>query len=320
MKTGSVSPFRIAMKTILPFAFAAAILPLHGQVAILDPAAEKLVAPEAKVEKLAGGFKFTEGPVWLPDRKILVFSDIPAAKLIQWTESGGIADFRPSEQANGNTLDSQGRLISCQHAARNIVRAEPDGTVKVLIDRHQGKKFNSPNDAAVKSDGTIWFTDPPYGLPAGQAKEQDGNWIYRFDPAKGGVTIVNKDFDMPNGIAFSPDEKRLYIADSGKGQRVGAFDVRADGTLGPAVWWADGGSDGMRVDEKGNLYTTANDGVRIYNPEGKRLATIACPEQPANCAFGGDDFKSLFITARTGLYRIKLAVAGNRLGKTAPSK
>ncbi|MBN8456528.1 MAG: SMP-30/gluconolactonase/LRE family protein [Verrucomicrobia bacterium] len=308
------------MKTILPFAFVAAILPLHGQVTLLDSAAEKLVAPDAKVEKLAGGFKFTEGPVWLPDRKILVFSDIPASKLMQWSESGGIADFRPSEQANGNTLDNQGRLISCQHAARNIVRAEPDGTVKVLLDRYQGKRFNSPNDAAVKRDGTIWFTDPPYGLPSGQAKEQEGNRVYRFDPAKGSVTIVNKDFDMPNGIAFSPDEKRLYIADSGKGQRVGAFDVRADGTLGPAVWWAEGGSDGMRVDEKGNLYTTAGDGVRIYSPEGKHLANIACPEQPANCAFGGDDFKSLFITARTGLYRIKLGVAGNRLGKTTPSK
>ena len=299
---------RTALSSLL-----AAALPLHAQVTLVDPSAGALVAADAKVEKLAGGLKFTEGPVWLADRKILVFSDIPASKLMQWSESGGVADFRASESANGNTLDGKGRLITCQHGARNLVRTEADGSLTVLADRHDGKRFNSPNDAAVKSDGTIWFTDPPYGLTKDQTKEQAGNWVFRYDPATKATTIISRDFDMPNGIAFSPDEKRLYIADSGKGQRVGAFEVKADGTLGPAIWWAEGGSDGMRVDEKGNLYTTAGDGVRIYNPDGKRLATITCPEQPANCAFGGDDFKTLFITARTGLYRVKLKVAGNRL-------
>ncbi len=298
---------RTALSSLL-----AAALPLHAQVTLVDPSAGALVAADAKVEKLAGGLKFTEGPVWLADRKILVFSDIPASKLMQWSESGGVADFRASESANGNTLDGKGRLITCQHGARNLVRTEADGSLTVLADRHDGKRFNSPNDAAVKSDGTIWFTDPPYGLTKDQTKEQAGNWVFRYDPATKATTIISRDFDMPNGIAFSPDEKRLYIADSGKGQRVGAFEVKADGTLGPAIWWAEGGSDGMRVDEKGNLYTTAGDGVRIYNPDGKRLATITCPEQPANCAFGGDDFKTLFITARTGLYRVKLKVAGNR--------
>ncbi len=301
------------MKTLALACLCCAVFPLHAQVTITDPAALSLVAADAKVEKLAGGLKFTEGPVWLPDRKILVFSDIPAAALMQWSEAGGVAKFRPSENANGNTLDAAGRLITCQHSARNIVRTEKDGTLTVLVDRHEGKRFNSPNDVAVKSDGTLWFTDPPYGLPKGQAKELEGNWVYRFDPATKRTTVVCKDFDMPNGIAFSPDEARLYIADSGKGQRVGAFEVKPDGTLGTALWWAEGGSDGMRVDGKGNLYTTAADGVRIYNPDGKRLATIAIPEQPANCAFGGEDFKTLFITARTGLYRVRLNVAGARL-------
>ena len=301
------------MKNNALFLILAAVLPLHAQVKIEDPAAGALVAADAKMEKLAGNLQFTEGPVWLPVRQILVFSDIPAAKLMQWSEGKGVTEFRPSEQANGNTLDAAGRLITCQHGGRNVVRTEPDGTLTVLVDSHLGKKLNSPNDVAVKSDGTLWITDPPYGLPQDQQKEQDGNWVYRFDPATKKMTIVSRDFDMPNGIAFSPDEKRLYIADSGKGQRVGAFDVKPDGTLSAAVWWAAGGSDGMRVDVKGNLYTTAGDGVRIYSPEGKRLATIACAEQPANCAFGGEDFKTLFVTARTGLYRVKLKVAGNRL-------
>jgi gluconolactonase len=301
------------MKTTALSLILAAVLPLHAQVKIEDPAAAALVAADAKMEKLAGDLKFTEGPVWLPAKQILVFSDIPAAKLMQWSEGKGVTEFRPSENSNGNTLDAAGRLITCQHSGRNVVRTEPDGTLTVLVDRHNGKKLNSPNDVAVKSDGTLWFTDPPYGLPKDQPKEQDGNWVYRFDPATKKMTIVSKDLDMPNGIAFSPDEKRLYIADSGKGQRVGAFDVKPDGTLSAAVWWAAGGSDGLRVDVKGNLYTTAGDGVRIYSPEGKRLATIACAEQPANCAFGGEDFKTLFVTARTGLYRVKLKVAGNRL-------
>ena len=289
-----------------------AVLPLHAQVKIEDPSAEALVAADAKVEKLAGDLKFTEGPVWLPEKKMLVFSDIPAAKLMQWTAAKGLAEFRASENANGNTLDNEGRLVTCQHSGRNLVRTEKDGKITVLVDGHDGKKLNSPNDAVVKRDGTVWFTDPPYGVPKDQQKEQDGNWVYRFDPATKKTSIVCRDFDMPNGLAFSPDEQRLYIADSGKGQRVGAFDVKPDGTLSAAVWWAAGGSDGLRVDAKGNIYTTAGDGVRIYSPEGKRLATIAIPEHPANCAFGGDDFQTLFVTARTGLYCVKLKVAGNR--------
>ena len=292
-----------------------AALPVFAQVKIDDQAAASLIAPDAKVEKLAGNFQFTEGPVWMPETKTLIFSDIPAAKLMQWTAEKGVSEYRVSENANGNTRDTEGRLVTCQHTGRNLVRTEADGKVTVLVDSHGGKKLNSPNDAVVKSDGTVWFTDPPYGVPKGQSREQEGNWVYRFDPATKQTTVVSRDFDMPNGLAFSPDEKRLYIADSGKGQRVAAFDVKPDGTLSTAVWSAQGGSDGLRVDVKGNIYTTARDGVRIYNPEGKQLATIAVPEAPANCAFGGADFQTLFITARTGLYSVKLKVAGNPVGK-----
>ncbi len=286
--------------------------PANPVLKVLDPAASALVAADVTVEKLGGGLGFTEGPVWLPAEKALVFADIPAARLMRWTEAGGVEEYSPRANPNGSALDARGLLLTCQHGDRNIVRREPDGTLSVIADRHEGKRFNSPNDVVVKSDGSLWFTDPTYGLTKDSVKELEGNWVFRLDPASGKTTVVNRGFDMPNGIAFSPDEKQLYISDTGRPQRVGAFPVREDGTLGPALWWAQGGSDGMKVDEKGNLYTTAGDGLRIYSSAGKHLATIAVPEQPANCAFGGDDFKTLFITARSGLYRVKLLVAGNR--------
>ena len=300
---------RFFFSSIAAAAFAAAQVSAQVTVDIPDAAAA-LVAADAKVEKLGGDMKFVEGPVWIAEKKILVFSDIPASKLLQWAEGKGITEFRTSENANGNTLDREGRLLSAQHSGRNIVRTAADGTISVVVDKYEDRKFNSPNDLAVRKDGTIWFTDPPYGVPKGQQKEQDGNFVYRLDEKSGAVTIVSSEFDMPNGICFSPDHARIYIADSGSKQRVGAFEVKADGTLSKALWWSEGGADGIRCDEKGNLYTTAKDGVRIYSPEGKKIATIACPEHPANCAFGGEDGKTLFITARTGLYAVKLKVAG----------
>lgn len=286
-----------------------------GQVKIEDPMAEKIVDPAAKIEKLAGDMKFLEGPVWIPAKKALVFSDIPNSVLMIWTQADGVKEYRKTEASNGNTLDAEGNILSCQHSGRNVVREAKDGSISVVVDSHDGKKFNSPNDLALKSDGSIWFTDPPYGLPKGQAKEQEGNWVYRLDPKTKKTTIVNKEFDMPNGIVFSPDESRLYIADSGKPGRVGAFEVKSDGTLSPALWWAEGGSDGIRVDVEGNLYTTAGDGVRIYSPEGKRLATITLPEVPANLEFGGEDRKTLFVTARKSLYSLPMKVAGAVLKK-----
>lgn len=279
-----------------------------AQVKIDDPAAESLVDPAAKVEKLAGDMKFIEGPVWIGEKSTLVFSDIPNSVLMQWSKEGGLKEYRKCEASNGNTRDAAGRIVTCQHSGRNLVREEKDGSITVVVASFDGKKFNSPNDLAIRSDGTIWFTDPPYGLAKDAAKEVEGNFVYRFDPSTRKVTIVNKEFNMPNGIAFSPDEQRLYIADSGAPGRVGAFPVKADGTLGPATWWAEGGADGIRTDARGNLYTTASDGVRIYSAEGKKLATIPVPEGPANLTFGGADGKTLFITARTSLYSVPVKV------------
>jgi gluconolactonase len=280
---------------------------------------ESFIAPGEQVKKLAGDMKFTEGPAWIPATKTLVFSDIPNGKLMQWREGDGLSVYRPSEQANGNILDLQGRLISCQHAARNLVRTESDGSITLLADKVDGKRFNSPNDVAIRSDGTLWFTDPPWGLQG--PAEIPGHWVFKFDPATGKVEPIVKDLAMPNGINFSPDESRIYIADTGGHTRhpdptfhklpagVHCYEVSKDGQLGRKLFMIKEGSDGMTVDVQGNLYTT-HGGVNIYNADGKLLEKIAVPEGPANVTFGGDDYKTLFITARTSLYSVRMKNAG----------
>lgn len=291
---------------LLLFALAAS---LPAQITYHAEKGRQLVTPDAAIERLHTGMKFVEGPVWLPRENALVFSDIPNGKLMRWTEAGGCVVWRDSEQSNGNTLDLQGRLLSAQHRGRNVVRWRDDGATEVLTADCGGKSYNSPNDLAVRKDGTIWFTDPTYGL-RGRTKEADGNFVYRLDPDTGAVTVVHRGFAMPNGICFSPGHDRVYIADSGKGQRVGAFPIGADGTLGRPLFWLQGGADGIRCDARGNLYTTARDGVRIYSDKGDRLVTVRFPEKPANCAFGGADGRQLFVTARTSLYRLPLRVRG----------
>jgi gluconolactonase len=238
---------------------------------------------------------------------------------MQWKEGDGLSVFRASEQSNGNILDLEGRLISCQHAGRNLVRTEPDGKVTVLADKVDGKRFNSPNDVAVRSDGTLWFTDPPWGL-TGPA-EIPGHWVFKLDPGTGKVEPVVKDLAMPNGINFSPDESRIYVADTGGNPRhpnpefhklpagIHCYEVSKDGKLGKKLFKIERGSDGMTLDVKGNLYTT--DGkVRVYDADGKKLEEIDVPEGPANVTFGGDDYKTLFITARTSLYSLRMKNAG----------
>lgn len=280
---------------------------------------ESLVAEGAKVEKLASGMKFTEGPAWIPAKKTLVFSDIPNSKLMQWRAGEGLSVFRESEQANGNILDLEGRLISCQHAGRNLVRTEADGKLTVLADKIDGMRLNSPNDVAVKSDGTLWFTDPPWGLMG--KGEIPGHWVFKLDPKSGRIEAVVKDLAMPNGINFSPDESRLYIADTGGNARhpnpdfhklpagIHCYEVGKDGKLGKKLFVIEHGSDGMAVDVKGNLYTTHGK-VSIHNPDGKLLETIDVPEGPANVCFGGEDMKTLFITARTSLYSVRVKNPG----------
>ena len=251
--------------------------------------------------------------MWLPEKGILVFSDIPNSKLMQWDSDGGLKEFRQSKNSNGNLLDLEGRLLTCQHSGRNVVRTERDGAIKVLVDSFEGKKLNSPNDIAVRSDGTLWFTDPSYGL-RGKAGELDGKWVYRFDPKTKALSVVTRKFDMPNGIVFSPDEKRLYISGTGKFGKILAFEVSAEGgALGEVAFELDVRSDGMCVDAKGNLYTTTGKGVQVFNPEGKEVGVIDVPEQPANVCFGGADYKTLFITARTSLYAVDLSIAGHRV-------
>jgi gluconolactonase len=276
-----------------------------------DPAGKQLVDADVAIRGLATGMGFVEGPVWLADEAMLVFSDIPRQRLMGYSEAKGLCEVATTEGANGNTLDLEGRLISCQHGARNVVRRERDGTLTVLADRFEGRRLNSPNDVGVRGDGSVWFTDPDYGL-AGREAEQAGRFVYRIDPKTREVTVVLRDFDRPNGLCFSPDGGTLYIADSGKGQRVGAFPVLKGGRLGEPSWIV-GGSDGMRCDEKGNLWTTAKDGVRAYSKTGQHLVTIALPEQPANLAFGEADRRTLFVTARTSLYALRVHVPGLRV-------
>ena len=276
---------------------------------------QKVVAPGAKLERLATGMKFTEGPVWLKaDGGCLVFSDIPSDELKKWSVKDGLTIFRkPSFNANGNTGDRRGRLISCEHTGRRVSRLESNGSWQTVVEQCGGRKFNSPNDAVVKSDGTIWFTDPPYGLPGGATKEQDGNYVFRFDPKTKATTVVIKDCDMPNGLCFSPDEKKLYVADSGKPHHIRVFDVQKDGTLsGGAVFGVidQGVPDGIRCDAKGRVFSSAGDGVHIFAPDGKLIGKIPVPETPANLCFGGAGGKTLFITAQTSLYSIQLLTHG----------
>ncbi|HZO88361.1 MAG TPA: SMP-30/gluconolactonase/LRE family protein [Chthonomonadaceae bacterium] len=280
-----------------------------------EPSWSDIMPEGAQLEKVAGGFQFVEGPIWT-HRGTLIFSDIPADTLYEWKGSAPPDVFRkPSHNTNGNTLDRQGRLISCEHTSRRVTRTEPNGAVTVLADRYEGKRLNSPNDVVVKSNGDIYFTDPPYGIKPEQ-EELGFYGVYRLTP-HGKLTLLVRDFVRPNGLAFSPDEKRLYIDDSER-QHIRVFDVRPDGTLANGRVFADmhgdkpGVPDGMRVDSRGNVYCTGSGGVQVFAPSGKRLGVIAVPEVAANCAWGDSDAKTLYITASTGLYRIHLKIAGAR--------
>ncbi len=268
-------------------------------------------------EKVASGFQFTEGPVWHPEG-FLIFSDIPPNRIVKWTAPDKTETFRqPSGNSNGLTFDRQRRLIACEHGNRRVSRTEPDGKVVTVVDKYEGKRLNSPNDIAIKSDGSIYFTDPPYGIQQDQ-KELGFNGVFRISP-DGKLTLLAADFERPNGLAFSPDEKVLYVADTARGH-VRAFDVQPDGTLTSGREFVKvPGPDGMKVDTKGNLYVTST-GVAIFDPKGNKIGEIKLPERPANCCFGDKDNKTLFVTARTSLYRVRLKVAGIKVGPAALEK
>ena len=277
----------------------------------------KLVPQDAELERVAGGFKFTEGPVWRDG--YLLFSDIPNNRTVRWQEShegNSVSTYRtPSGNANGLTLDREGRLISCEHSARRVSRQEADGSYTVLADSYHGTQLNSPNDVVVRSDGAIYFTDPPYGVEdLGLEPDLDFRGVFMIT-TDGALHLLVDDFDRPNGLAFSPDEKTLYIDDSRR-RHVRAFTVSADGALADSRLWTDmnspdaGSPDGMKVDRNGNVYCTGPGGVWVMNPAGHVLGRIIGDEQPANLAWGDDDWSTLYVTARTSLYRIRLNTTG----------
>lgn len=290
-----------------------------------DKRFRSLTVPIAKVERLYEGCRWAEGPVWFGDGNYLVWSDVAENRMLRWVPGLGVGVFRAhSNNSNGNTRDGQGRLVTCEHLTRRVTRTEADGRISVIADKYNGKRLNSPNDVVVKSDGSIWFTDPSYGIMSdyeGQKSdpEQDGCHVYRVDGQTGAVTIAANDFVKPNGLAFSPDEKILYIADSGRSHdengphHIRAFDVAPDGKLSKSRVFAvieHGVPDGFRVDAEGNVWTSAQDGVLCYSAAGDLLGRIKLPEMVANLVFGGEKRNRLFITATSSLYAVYVGVCG----------
>src|SRR5436190_2365323 len=298
-------------------------LKLTSSFEVTDPRFHELALPYVHVEKLYTGCRWAEGPAWFAAGRYLVWSDIPNDRMLRWDETdGSVSVFRqPSQHSNGHTVDLMGRLVSCEHQSRCVSRTEFDGRRTVLADRYEGKRFNSPNDVVVKSDGSVWFSDPSYGIDShyeGDAapSEIGVRNVYRVDPATGRVSIVASDFVQPNGLAFSPDESLLYIADTGLTHQVDGphhirrFKVSADGgsISGGVVFSVCPGGlyDGFRVDMHGNVWTSAGDGVRCLAPDGSLLGRILIPEPVANVCFGGPKLNRLFICGTTSLYSVYL--------------
>ncbi|MBB4184709.1 SMP-30/gluconolactonase/LRE family protein [Sinorhizobium terangae] len=283
-----------------------------------------LIVGSAALEELYRGCRWAEGPVWFSDLNCLIWSDIPNDRMMRWSPEGHASVFRsPSNYVNGNTRDLQGRLISCEHGGRRVTRTEYDGRITVLADSYLGKRLNSPNDVVVRSDGSIWFTDPTYGIISDYEghkaePEQETRNVYRIDPVSGAIVAVVTDFIQPNGLAFSPDEKRLYIADSGSAEHevpshIRVFDVAGDGTLGNGSYFCSidsGNPDGFRFDVVGNLWCSAADGVHCFAPDGKLLGKILVPQTVSNLTFGGPKKNRLFITATQSLYSIYVKTNG----------
>ncbi|MGX7706890.1 SMP-30/gluconolactonase/LRE family protein [Methylobacterium sp. Gmos1] len=287
---------------------------------IHDERFKHYILGNAPLEILGTGFRWIEGPVWMGDADCLLFQDLPRNRTMRWIEGAGFSVYRePSNYANGQTRDRQGRLIACSHRGRCLYRTEYDGSVTTLVERHAGKRLNSPNDVVVKSDGTIWFSDPVYGISndyeGGRQTSEQPPALYRFDPATNEIRVMAGDFDGPNGLAFSPDERRLYVAETGDQskpdprQYIRVFDVAPDGTLsGGEIFHKiePGYCDGMRVDEDGNVWSSAEDGVHCISPEGKLMGKILVPHRVSNITFGGPTKNRLFIGGSHTLYSIFL--------------
>lgn len=284
-----------------------------------------LTVPNAELEEIFGSCRWAEGPVWFNDHSMLLWSDIPNRRILRWVEGQGVSVYRDdSNFANGNTRDLRGRLVSCEHGGRRVSRTEPDGATTIIADSYRGKRLNSPNDVVVKSDGTIWFTDPDYGIMSDYEgfkadRQQDGCNVFRIDPETGGISVVANDFVKPNGLAFSPDERLLYVADSGRTHdpdgphHIRVFKVTSDGLLtgGREFCEVDPGvPDGLRVDILGNVWSSSGDGVICFDRGGKILGRIKIPQTVSNLTFGGDRRNRLFITAAKSVYALYVAATG----------
>ncbi len=306
----------------------------YGQVegtdiVVLDPRFNSCFAGHVRVERLWTGARWSEGPAWFAAGRYLIWSDIPNNRMMRLTEPGDqVSVFRErSNNSNGNTVDYQGRLVTCEHLARRVTRTEHDGKITVIADKWKGKRFNSPNDAVVKSDNSIWFTDPAYGIDTDyegdkSEPEIDGCHVYRVDPKSGNVDRVVGDMVRPNGIAFSPDEKYLYIVDTGathkeNGPRhIRRFTVNGKTLKGGEVFAEStaGLFDGFRIDRDGRIWTSTAEGVHCYDPDGTLIGKILIPELVANVTFGGTKLNRLFICGTTSLYSIYLTVSGSKRG------
>ena len=297
-----------------------------SSIEVLDPSFAQYRVFSAAVERLATGFRWCEGPVWVGDGRYLLWSDIPNDRIMKWEEETGVTSIyrKPSNFSNGNTRDRQGRLITCEHGGRRVVRTEYDGTITVLADSWQGKPLNSPNDVVVKSDGSVWFTDPPFGILGNyegrQAKPESPQNVYRIDPASGALCVV-AEVRGPNGLAFSPDEKTLYLVESRAtpNRLILAYDVEGGKTLAKQRVFIDAGPgtpDGFRVDVDGNLWcgwgmgSDELDGVVIYNPAGKLIGRIRLPERCANLCFGGVKRNRLLMAASQSIYALYVNTQG----------
>ena len=298
---------------------------MSGAFEVYDERFRVLLLPDSRVEKLAEGCIWAEGPVWLPDDSV-VWSDIPNNRMLRWSAASGVSVFRePSNFSNGNTLDRQGRMVTCEHGGRRVTRTEADGSIVVLADSFRGGRFNSPNDVVVRPDDSIWFTDPPYGIEPGKGEgypgesEQDGNHVYRLDAGSGEVTQVIDDMDRPNGLAFAPDGRRLYVSDTGATHdpqgphHIRVYEVVDGVSLTNGRLFAEispGLSDGFRFDSNGYLFTSSMDSIQVYTQAGECLGKILVPEKSANCCFGGPQRDRLYITATSSLYVIRLNTRG----------
>ncbi len=292
---------------------------------VIDPAFSRYVLGNASLKQLATGFDWVEGPVWFGDAGCLLFSEIPSNRILRWTPGQGLSTYRaPSNFSNGHTRDGQGRLVSCEHGPRRVTRTEHDGSITVIADSYAGQRLNSPNDVVVKSDGSIWFTDPHYGIATDyegyRAAQENPCALYRVAADGGRIDRLIDDLACPNGLAFSPDERLLYVADTGRmfeadPQHIKVYDCAPDGTLsGGRVFHtvSPGCADGFRMDEHGNLWTSAGDGVHCVAPDGHLMGKIRVPEVVSNICFGGRAKTDLYITASTSLYMISVAVRGTQ--------